>query len=355
MCYRVCEYVCVCLSERVPFAASPQVFRGPSPFYSSADWLSRQEGSKKKGFSSAVCSHDFTGGGTPLPALNALTAGTDVRLAAWRVTVGAVVLPPKAHLTVEGENTGRLSAKDAASTHYTPLTTAGSDSSMHTSVVTSNSWLFDGQKFLPVQAMQNFLLALSKVLLTTLLWNITSTLMTAGCLRMTSWMSHHHHEGQQEFCVVKHNKHVWHQRCHCACIPLMYNSLIMDSPGVVLFSHQPRFCWAPCGGFLHGFIEEVIVCLRERSTTTTSPLNSAASSAVTWRPSLTCNNTKQNKKKPTIVYYITCLWVRLCLFLDQTGSVQTFTGLSCHHVVSKENTVSHKDSNHSAGSVASLS
>ena len=299
MCYRVCEYVCVCVWVNESLLQPlHRCFVGHHHFIPpQTDWAGRRA-VKKKGFSSAVCSHDFTGGGTPLPALNALTAGTDVRLAAWRVTVGAVVLPPKAHLTVEGENTGGLSAKDAASTHYTPLTTAGSDSSMHTSVVTSNSWLFDGQKFLPVQAMQNFLLALSKVLLTTLLWNITSTLMTAGCLRMTSWMSHHHHEGQQEFCVVKHNKHVWHQRCHCACIPLMYNSLIMDSPGVVLFSHQPRFCWAPCGGFLHGFIEEVIVCLRERSTTTTSPLNSAASSAVTWRPSLTCNNTKQNKKTP---------------------------------------------------------
>lgn len=71
-----------------------------------ADWAGRR--AVKTGFSSAVCSHDFTGGGTPLSALNALTAGTDGRHAAWRVTVGAVVLHPKAHLTVEGENTGRI-------------------------------------------------------------------------------------------------------------------------------------------------------------------------------------------------------------------------------------------------------
>lgn len=203
---------------------------------------------------------------------------------------------------------------------------------MHTSTFTSDSWLFHEQKFPPVQAMQDFFLSLSlsKVTLTTFLWNITQT----------SWLSHRHHEGQRESWVVKQNSFqcqtrqvclicssrlypplLCHQRCHCACISLMYNTLIMDSPGVVLFSHRPRFCRASCGGVLHGFTEEVIVCLcpGERSTTRTGPLNSSASSAVTWRNSLTYNYTKQNNTEPTIAYYVVCLWVRLCLFLGPDG------------------------------------
>lgn len=231
---------------------------------------------------------------------------------------------------------------------------------MHTSTFTSDSWLFHEQKFPPVQAMQDFFLSLSlsKVTLTAFLWNITQT----------SWLSHRHHEGQRESWVVKQNSFqcqtrqvclicssrlypplLCHQRFHCACISLMYNTLIMDSPGVVLFSHRPRFCRASRGGVLHGFTEEVIVCLclGERSTTRTGPLNSSASSAVTWRSSLTYNYTKQNNTEPMIVY-CACFW-------DQTSSVQTFTGLSCPHVVRKENTVSHKHSNHFLSSFSSLS
>lgn len=47
-------------------------------------------GGQSKGFLSAVCSDDFTGGRTPLSALNTLTSCTDGRHAAPCVTVNAV-------------------------------------------------------------------------------------------------------------------------------------------------------------------------------------------------------------------------------------------------------------------------